>query len=67
MKDFENRAIAPRLRWSPIMSLGVLAVVCVIELAIALLWPFPVLPPMDYSCAQIANAIDIAGDCRRQP
>ena len=63
MNDFENRAIAPRLRWSPIMSLGVLAVVCVIEIAIVLIWPFPVLTPME--CVQIANTIDIAGDCRR--
>ena len=66
MNDFENRAITPRLRWSPIMSLGVLAVVCVIELAIVLLWP---IPPIERtaSCVQIANTIDIAGDCRRQP
>ena len=64
MNDFENRAIAPRLRWSPIMSISVLAVVCVIELVVVLLWP---IPPIERTCVQIANAIDIAGDCRRQP
>ena len=64
MNEDGKNVTAPRLQWSPIMSLGVLAIVCVIEIAIVLIWPFPVLPPIN-SCAQIANAIDIAGDCNR--
>ena len=64
MNEDGKNVTAPRLQWSPIMSLGVLAIVCVIEIAVILLWPISPIKRTG-SCAQIANAIDIAGDCSR--